>query len=149
MRPSPGAILIQLRAYACAWMGIVYHYWGNAYGARGAYETAVRWYRRALDLDGSLTQVRLDRAILLLRELGEPQTAINELSHLLALDPADEAARFNRGVAHQQWGDYPHALADFRAYLKIGQHPQRRTYAAKMVQEFGDAKEDENDQRQT
>lgn len=125
-----------IRAYGCYWVGIVYHYWGNAYGATRAYQHAVHWYQRALDLDASLTQARLDLGILYWRELDRPQTAVEEFSHLLTSDADNEAARFNRAVAYQQLRDYEHALADFQAYLKIGQHPQRREYAEKMVKEF-------------
>lgn len=142
MRRTPGALFTKMRAYVAYWMGIVYHYWGNAYGARSAYETAVRWYRRALELDGSLIQAQLDRGVLYWRELDAPQVAVDEFSNLLALDAGNEAARFNRAVAYQQLGDYAHALADFRAYLEIGQHPQRCAYAMTVVTELEVAEED-------
>ncbi len=148
MSRTPGRLFAKIRAYGAYWIGIICHYWGNAYGARSAYETAVRWYRRALELNGSLTQARLDRGVIHWRELDAPQVAVDEFSYLLALNAGNEAARFNRAVAYQQLGDYVHALADFRAYLEIGQHPQRRAYAKTVVTEFEVDEEDEDGHRQ-
>ena len=142
------SVFATIQAYGCYWIGIVYHYWGNAYGTVRAYQKAVLWYQRALALDASLTQARLDRGILYWRELDDPRAAISDFNYLLAQDAENEAARFNRAVAYQQLGDHKDASADFQAYLSIGQHPHRQEYAETMLMELGDGKEGDDHQHQ-
>lgn len=139
MKFTPGSLFRKARAYGCYWMGIVQHYRGNARDDVVAYDRAVLWYQRALDLDPSLAQARLDQGIIYWRELDHPRRAVIEFSRLLVRGTKQEATLFNRAVAYQQLGDYEHALADFRAYLKIGQHSHHREYAEKMLMEFSDA----------
>ncbi|MGC9398206.1 MAG: tetratricopeptide repeat protein [Anaerolineae bacterium] len=123
----------RLRARLCYWIGVSYHYWGNAHGARRAYAQATRWYQRALELRPSLVRPRLNLGILYWRELGEPHEAVRELSLLLERGAAREAALFNRAVAYQQLGDEARARLDFRTFLEIGEHPYHRAYAEKML----------------
>ncbi len=130
------AIFQNLRAHLCRWLGMSYHYWGNARDDKTSHEQAVRWYQCALDLNPNLVQTRLDQGVLYWRELDRPQDAIRQFSYLLARETKPDAALFNRALAYQQLRDYSHALDDFRAYLNIGTHPHWRKYAEKMVAEF-------------
>ena len=109
---------------------------GNSTGAVLEYEAAVAAFDRALMLDPGFARAYLDRGTLYWRELDHPRKALLDLNQALALAPDLHEALFNRGVAHQQLGEYALAVADFRAYLAVGQHPYWREYAEKMVDEL-------------
>jgi len=116
--------------------GRVYRYQANRFGDPDGYLRAMDAFTKALAADPHFAQVYLDRGILWWRELDHPRKAIYDLTQAEALDPALVEARFNRGVAHQQLREYEAAIADFRAYLKMGTHPHWRDYAEKMIQEL-------------
>ncbi len=119
------------------WLGQAHCYRGNATGDLRAYQRAVASYARALKWDPTWTEVCLERGVLFWRELHIPRQAVAELSEALRLDPQLYGALFNRGVAYQQLREYERAVADFRAYLEVGEDPYWREYAAKMVEVLG------------
>ena len=107
------------------WAYLVY-IWGSTrrhIGIRHAnqeeYQAAAKVYARAYRIDPRLKQARLERAILLWRELDQGEEAIAELDDMLADNPADGQARFNRALAYQQSGRYHAALADIEQYLQL------------------------------
>ncbi|MEA3307925.1 MAG: tetratricopeptide repeat protein [Chloroflexota bacterium] len=118
-------------------LGEVHCYRGNATGEERSYQLAVASYARALECDPTWAEVHLARGVLFWRELHVPRQALDELHAALRLDPGLHVALFNRGVAYQQLGDYERAVADFRAYLAVGDDPHWREYAAKMLEVLG------------
>ncbi len=118
--------------------GLAHRYWGNARANAPEYEAAVADFTRALTFDPAYAQAYLDRGILYWREINHPRKALLDLDMALTLNPALHEARFNRGVAYQQLGEYARAIAEFQAYLAVGEHPYWREYAEKMVLELGE-----------
>lgn len=116
--------------------GGMYRYWGNRYGDRDAHFAAAENFSKAMESDPKFARAYLDRGILYWRELNHPRKAILDLTKAEELDPSLTEARFNRGVAHQQLREYDKAIADFRAYLSMGDHPYWREYAQKMIGEL-------------
>lgn len=100
--------------------------WGNTLRHIGirfhhdaSYRAAVRNLQKAYQLDSGLREARLNRAVLLWREMGESNQAIRELDVLLQQDPGDAPALFNRALAYQQVGRYRDSLDDILAYLSL------------------------------
>jgi tetratricopeptide (TPR) repeat protein len=76
---------------------------GNLYMDAGRWDDAIRWYREALALDASLTDVATDLGVCLLNA-GRPEQALGEIQKALARDPAHRLALYNRVVALLQLG---------------------------------------------
>jgi tetratricopeptide (TPR) repeat protein len=118
--------------------GVMHRYFGNAYAMRAEYEQAIDDFTRAIAHDPKFAQAFLDRGILYWRELDHPRRAIQDLTIALTLNPALYEAIFNRGIAYQQLREYDRAIAEFTAYLEVGQHPYWREYAENMVRELSE-----------
>jgi cytochrome c-type biogenesis protein CcmH/NrfG len=116
---------------------------GNANLALKRFDHAKEWYERALKVDPSRAEIRMNLAIAL-RFLGKPDDAIAELNRILAKEPNNAAALYNLGVIlledkHDQqkaiakWEalmkanpDYPHAT-ELRQVVESLKHPQPPT----------------------
>ncbi len=118
--------------------GIIHRYIGNSYGSRWEYEAAVEAFNRAVEWKPDFAQVYLDRGILYWRELDHPRKAIHDLTLAMNLDPRLSEAQFNRAIAHQQLREYAEAIADFQAYLAVGEHPYWREHAESMIRELSE-----------
>lgn len=82
---------------------------------------AKEYYERALKVDPSRTQTRMDLAIAL-RFLGQTDEAINELNKVLAKDPKNAAALYNLGVILlEDKHDQQKAIAKWELLMKA--HP--------------------------
>jgi tetratricopeptide (TPR) repeat protein len=108
-----------LWAYLVYMWGGTRRHIGIRHANKDEYLAAARLYARAFALDSRLRPARLERAILLWRELDRCVEAIAEFDALLAEDPADGKARFNRAMANQQAGHYRAALNDIEYYLQL------------------------------
>jgi tetratricopeptide (TPR) repeat protein len=108
-----------LLAYLYFLWGNTQRHFGNRFGTHSSYEAAARNLNRAYELDKSMREARMNRAVLLWRELNREQEAISELDSMLVEDPAFAPALLNRGLAYQQQGAYSTALEDLRAYLQL------------------------------
>jgi tetratricopeptide (TPR) repeat protein len=86
---------------------------------RSEHELAVRYFGRAFQIDPSFRRARLERGILLWRELNRPDEAIADFNALLATDPEYGPALLNRAMVTQGRGRYEAALVDLTAYLKL------------------------------
>ena len=64
--------------------------------------------------------------------------ARNAAERALSLDPRLVEAQFNRAIAHQQLREYAEAIADFQAYLAVGEHPYWRVHAELMIRELSE-----------
>ena len=107
-----------------AWLvytwGGLHRYFGNKNSMGSEYERAVHYFSRAYEIDPSLRQARLARAVLCFRELGRPQEALADLNALLETDPDDAEALLNRAMLAQENGRYQDALTDLQNYLALG-----------------------------
>jgi tetratricopeptide (TPR) repeat protein len=98
-------------------------------------------------MDPDLREARLDRGILLYRELGLLDEAKADFDALLDDDPAYGPALLNRAMLAQERGQYALALADLDAYLVLPQDDDEywrlanRTAAVlrEVVAELGDS----------
>ena len=113
-----------LYAYLLYTWGGLHRLFGNQNRLRHEHERAVHYFNRALTIDPSFRRVRLERAVLLYRELGATAEALADFDALLAEDPAYADALLNRGLAYQQNGRYAAALQDLEAYLALPESKQ-------------------------
>ena len=118
--------------------GLIHRYVGHAQGDVWEYEAAVDAFNRALEYNPNFAQIYLDRGILYWREFDHPRKAIHDLTVALTLDPSLNEAQFNRGVAYQQLREYAEAIADYEAYLAVGDHPFWREHAESMIKELSE-----------
>ena len=92
---------------------------------RSEHEAAVRYFSHALEIDPSFHRVRLERAVLLWRELDRSAEAKTEFNALLADDPENGPALLNRAMIAQNDGQYATALSDLEQYLRLpAQHTE-------------------------
>ncbi len=97
--------------------GATHRHFGIAHGLNKEFERAAYYFGRAYTIDPTFRQARLNRAIMLGRELGRGPEALAEFDALLAEDSLYMEARFNRAQQRQEMGDYAGALADWELYL--------------------------------
>lgn len=121
--------------YYYGW-GLSHRYVANTSGIESEYEVAAHFFSKAIRWDPGFARAYLDRGVLKWRELNDPRQAVHDLTLAQALDETLVEARFNRGVAHQEMDAYKKAIADFEAYLKVGDHPHWREYAEAMIKEL-------------
>lgn len=134
----PEKLFKALMAHSHYLIGIVRRYMGNSSGSRWEYEAAIDAFTRALEWKPDFAQVYLDRGILYWREIDHPRKAIHDLTTAMNLDPRLVEAQFNRAIAHQQLREYAEAIADFQAYLAVGEHPYWREHAESMIRELSE-----------
>jgi tetratricopeptide (TPR) repeat protein len=99
--------------------GSLHRHFGNKSSFRREHDLALRCFERAIRYDPYLYPARLDRAILLWRELGRVNEALAEFDALLAAEPDYAPALLNRALAAEAAGDYGGALADLERYLDL------------------------------
>jgi len=118
----------RLAARAVYMQGSLHRNFGNQSSFRREHQAALRCFSRAYALDPSFGRARLDRAILLWRELGDLEAALADFDGLLQENPANQPALLNRAMALQESGRYQAALTDLEAYLQLP--PENQEYAA-------------------
>lgn len=120
-----------------AWLiytwGGLHRYFGNKNSMVSEHERAVHYFARAYEIDPTFRAARLQRAVLLCRELGCRQEAITEFTALLADDPDYGLALLNRGLALQEIGRYPEALQDIEQYLALPEKDKFKEEAARIA----------------
>ncbi len=101
--------------------GSLHRNFGNRSSFNREHQQAVRRFSQAYEMDPDLREARLDRGILLYRELGLLDEAKADFDALLDDDPAYGPALLNRAMLAQERGHYALALADLDAYLALPQ----------------------------
>lgn len=99
--------------------GSLHRNFGNKSSFAREHRSAIKRFGQAYNLDPNFRKARLDRAILLYREMGLYEEAMEDLDALLTEDPAFEPALLNRAMIEQEMGLYSSALADLEAYLAL------------------------------
>ena len=99
--------------------GSLHRNFGNKISYVPEHQAAVRRFSRAYQLDPGLRQARLDRGIILYRELGQTDEALEDFDALLAEDPKFAPALLNRAMLSQECGRYADALTDLEALLAL------------------------------
>jgi tetratricopeptide (TPR) repeat protein len=120
----------------------VYYMWGSLhrnFGNRRSFNrehrSAIKRFTQAYEMDPSLREARLDRGIILYRELGLHAEAMADFDALVAEDPTYGPALLNRAMAAQESGDYAQALADLEAYLALPpEDPEYRRLAERTAE---------------
>jgi len=108
-----------IRAWLIYTWGGLHRYFGNQNNMRSEHEAAVRYFTRAYRIDPTFRRARLERGILLYRELQRLDEALVDFDALLADDPTYGPALFNRAMLAQEAGRYQSALDDIEAYLQL------------------------------
>ena len=112
-----------MKRFIWAWLvytwGGLHRYFGNKNNLSSEHEAAVRFFTRAYEIDPSFRRVRLERGILLWRELGRADEALADFDALLAEDDGYGPALLNRAMVAQDQGRYEAALADLDAFLLL------------------------------
>lgn len=109
-----------LWAYLVYTWGGLHRYFGNQNAMRSEHEAAVRYFSKAYEIDPTFLRVRLERGVLLFRELGRMEEALADFDALVDEDPIYAApALFNRALLAQQDGRYQDALHDLEAYVAL------------------------------
>ena len=92
-----------LWAYLVYTWGGLHRYFGNQNAMRSEHEAAVRYFTKAYEIDPTFLRVRLERGVLLFRELGRTDEALADFDALVEEDPIYAApALFNRAMLAQQ-----------------------------------------------
>jgi tetratricopeptide (TPR) repeat protein len=131
--------------------GSLHRNFGNRSSFNREHQYAVRRFSQAIEMDPELREARLDRGILLYRELGLLDEAKADFDALLDDDPAYGPALLNRALLAQERGQYALALADLDAYLVLPHQDDEyrrladRTAAVlrEVVAELGEASTDQ------
>lgn len=121
-------------AYVLYTWGGLHRLFGNANNLRREHERAVHYFTRAYAVNPKMRRARLERAVILWRELGRIDEALTEFDALLEADPAYGKALFNRALARQESGRYALALADLEAYLRLPEEDAYRGSARHLRQ---------------
>ncbi|PID86729.1 MAG: hypothetical protein CSB13_02960 [Chloroflexi bacterium] len=109
-----------LWAYLVYTWGGLHRLFGNQNSMRSEHEAAVRCFTKAFEIDPSFHRVRLERGILLSRELGRHDEALADFNFLLA-EKSDYSnlALLNRAILHQHQAQFSEALADLDLFLEM------------------------------
>lgn len=121
-------LLRRLAARIIHMRGSLHRNFGNTSSFSREHRAAFYCFSRAYELDPAFRKARLDRAVLLWRELGEVEGALLDFDAMLAEDPQDQPALLNRAMALQEQGRYRDALTDLEIYLQLP--PENAEYTA-------------------
>ena len=118
------AVLRTAMRYAGANARLSYNL-GEVLRRQGDDEGAMRAYADAIRLDPTYARPLNDLAALFAKGK-QYDAAIDLLRRLLVLEPDNEQAHYNLGIAYRETGDRSRAAAEFAAALKIGRGTRMR-----------------------
>jgi tetratricopeptide (TPR) repeat protein len=109
-----------LWAYLVYTWGGLHRLFGNRNSIRSEHETAVHYFNKAYEIDPTFERVRLERGILLFRELGRYDEALADFNFLLA-EQSDYSSQalLNRALLYQQNAQFEESLADLNVFLEL------------------------------
>ena len=117
------------------WGGL-HRYFGNQNVLSGEFERAVHYFGRAYELNPQFTYARLQRAILLGRELQQYEAALAEFDALLTEEPENGAALVNKALVLQVNGRYQEALNSLETYLQLPDENEYRMEANRIAEQL-------------
>ncbi len=117
------------------WGGL-HRYFGNQNVLSGEFERAVHYFGRAYELNPQFTYARLQRAVLLGRELQRYDEALAEFDALLAEEPENGAALVNKALVLQVNGRYQEALNSLETYLQLPDQDEYRREANRIAEQL-------------
>lgn len=91
---------------------------GNEHLAQREYAAALVDYNKALEINPSHLPSLMKKALINTR-LGQTQAALENYTHVLAINPYYAQARLNRGYLYLQQQSYPQAESDFNQVLSL------------------------------
>lgn len=99
--------------------GSLHRNFGNKSNYLREHRHAIHRFTQAYEMDPNLVQARLDRGIILYREMGLLDEAMDDFNALLDENPSYGPALLNRAMVSQEKGNYRQALDDLNAYLAL------------------------------
>jgi tetratricopeptide (TPR) repeat protein len=137
---AEAASVASAAAVRCGTDAAAYQALGNFYTAADEHRTALEWFTRAVALDPQSAVYRFNRATLL-RIVGELDEAEAEYDRVIALEPHEYEAYYNRADLRRQSPERNH-IAELEALIKKGiRHPRgevlMRHALAKELEDLG------------
>ena len=109
-----------LWAYLVYTWGGLHRLFGNRNSMRSEHEAAVRYFTKAYNIDPTFHRVRLERGILLYRELSRYDEALADFNFLLEVNSDySSQALLNRALLYQQQSLFEASLADLNTFLAL------------------------------
>lgn len=109
---------------------------GNKYMDENNFPFAAEMYRRALEIDGSSTDVRSDFASCL-HGMGLPERALEEFRRVVTEHPEHAIGNFNMGVVFQSMQNSDSARFYWEKYLRLDPNGMAADAARQFLQETG------------
>ena len=106
-------------SYCLYTWGGLHRYFGNQNNMASEHERAVHYFQRSYEVNPVFTYARLQKAIILGRELQRYDEALTEFDAYLEEEPDDPRALMNKGLVLQEYGRFPEALACLEQYLNL------------------------------
>lgn len=113
-----------------------YHDEGSRTNDAQNFALAAELYRRALAIDASDPNIRVDYGAVL-HGMGLPQRALEEFGVVLKTNPRHPIANFNIGIVHHDIGNADSAKIYFKRYLEIEPNGPASQNARDFLKELG------------
>lgn len=109
---------------------------GNEYMDQMNFAVAAQIYSRALDIDGSSSDVRTDYGACL-HGMGMPERAIEEFKKVVEADPSHAIAHFNIGIVYSELQKSDSAIVYFQHYLNRDPDGRASDVAKRFLADLG------------
>ncbi len=117
-------------------MAYHYHDEGSQTGNSQDFAIAAEIYRRALAIDSSDPNIRVDYGAVL-HGMGLPQRSLEEFAKALKANPRHPVGTFNMGIVHHDIGNADSAKIYFKRYLEIEPNGPAAQSAKDFLKELG------------
>ena len=114
------------------WGGL-HRYFGNQNSIIREYERAIYYFKRSYEVNPQFTYARLQRAIILGRELRRFEESLAEFDVYLQTEPEDGRALLNKGLVLQDYGRFPQALDYIQQYLNLPERDEHYEEAQRIA----------------
>ena len=127
---------MNLRVIWSYWLytwGGLHRYFGNQNSIAREYERAIHYFKRSYEVNPQFTYARLQRAIILGRELRRYDESLAEFDAYLQAEPEDGRALLNKGLMLQEYGRFSEALDSIQQYLNLPQQDEHYEEAQRIA----------------
>ena len=135
-------------SYCLYTWGGLHRYFGNQNSVTSEYERAVHYFNRSYEVNPKFSYARLQKAIILGRELRRFEESLANFDAYLESEPNDPTALMNKGLVLQEYGRFPEALTCLEQYLSLSEKDAHHTEIARIanhLREIIDEANTEND----